>query len=93
MVAITLPAAACTIVSAYQEAGPDFKVRVEDRGHPVAGLKLHTQEYSAITDENGIAIFRGVKPGHYTLEADHDVSIGGGGVSNRESEWAHRCNR
>lgn len=73
MVAIGAPCGACSIVYAPINVGPDFKVKVEDRGRPVNGLRVEIKDYTAVTDENGFALFHGVGPGSYFLTANHEV--------------------
>jgi Carboxypeptidase regulatory-like domain len=78
MVAITAHCVACTI--AYTNVpvvGPDFRVRVEDRGRPVEGLRLKITGGQAVTDKNGIASFRGVPSGSNLVSADLDTGIAG----------------
>lgn len=70
------PAPACTIVYAQTNVGPDFKVRVEDRGHPVKDLRVKIEGQSAVTDENGIAVFRGVRSGSNSVTIDTIPAIG-----------------
>jgi hypothetical protein len=65
MAAMSAVGRACTIVSA--QVGPDFKVKVEDRSHPVEGLRIEIKGFQAVTDARGIAAFAGVPPGDYTV--------------------------
>jgi len=64
------------------QVGPNFRVRVEDHGRPVKGLRVEIGSYKGSgiravteTDKNGFALFRGVQPGSYHLSADHDAGI------------------
>ena len=78
MVAITAHCWACSIAyTSVPVVGPDFRVRVEDRGRPVEGLRLKITLSQAVTDKNGIASFRGVAPGPYLVSADLDVGVAG----------------
>jgi hypothetical protein len=59
---------ACTIVYPTFPVGPDFRVKVEDRGRPVSGLRVAIDSRnSMVTNEHGIAAFREIRPGSYTL--------------------------
>jgi len=73
MIAIAAPCGACTIVYASVNVGPAFKVKVEDRGHPVKGLRVEIKGYAVVTDENGLALFHDVGPGSYFLTASDEV--------------------
>jgi hypothetical protein len=78
MAAISAHCWACTI--AYMNVpivGPDFQVRVENRGRPVEGLRLKITGSQAVTDKNGIASFRGVPSGPNLVTADHDIGVAG----------------
>ena len=83
MIAITARGGACTVFYPSVQVGPNFRVRVEDRGRPVKGLRVEIGGYPgsgtrADTDKNGFALFRGVRPGSYHLSADHDAGISDG---------------
>lgn len=74
--------AACTLVYQSVEVGPTFQVQVEEQGHPIKGLRVEIRGYQSRdnpvvseTDENGLALFRSVRPGSYHLSADHDAGI------------------
>lgn len=78
MVAITGHCWACTIAyTSVPVVGPDFRVRVEDRGRPVEGLRLKITGSQAVTDKNGIASFLGVPPGPYLVSKDLDTGMAG----------------
>jgi hypothetical protein len=78
MVAITAHCWACTFFYTSVLVGPNFQVKVEDRGRPVEGLRLEITGIQAITDKNGIASFRGVAPGSYVVSADLDAGVAAG---------------
>lgn len=82
LVAIVGRCAACSLSFPLVEAGPDFRVAVANEGRPVKGLRvrIHSLQKNgittvAITDENGVAHFRGVPSGSYHLDTDHDTGI------------------
>jgi hypothetical protein len=82
MIAVVARCGACTIVYPSIQVGPNFRVRVEDQGHPVKGLQVEIgnsqgngDRVVTETDQNGFALFRGVRPGSYHLGADHDAGI------------------
>ena len=73
---------ACTTSSVPKEVGPSFSVQVLNNGEAVAGLKIELStepqgdEESRtvsilVTDSNGQATFRAVKPGLYFVGIDH----------------------
>jgi hypothetical protein len=79
-------APACTLIYPTVETGPNFRVRVTDRGRPVEGLPLklvdsdffgfeHHAALHSITDEDGFATFTKVSPGSYFLSAKLDGGI------------------
>jgi len=57
-------------------------VSVEDRGQPVEGLHLklaesdHGGSREGVTGKDGVALFRNVPPGSYSLTVDHDDGVG-----------------
>ena len=74
------PTLACTVVYRGVVVGSNFRVKVEDRGHPVKGLAVQLSrtgagKIQAVTDKNGLALFRNVPPGAYHLNAHHDAGI------------------
>ena len=81
MIAIAAPCWACTVVYPGVRVAPNFRVRVEDHGRPIRGLRVEIGSYQGghrtvtDTDRNGFALFRGVRPGSYHLSADHDAGI------------------
>lgn len=82
MIAITARCGACSVVYPSVQVGPNFRVRVEDHGRPVKGLRVEIGSYQGSgeravtdTDKNGYALFRDVRPGSYHLSADHDAGI------------------
>jgi hypothetical protein len=71
---------ACSVVYPEVHVGPDFRVKVPDRGQPVSGLQVEISRerggaVRAITDKDGFAGFRDVRSGSYLLHADHDVGV------------------
>ncbi len=59
ILAITTSCAACTIIYPTVQVGPNFRVKVEDRGRPVEGLRIELGgEHPAFirTDEKGFAL-------------------------------------
>lgn len=78
MIAGSAAAHACTIVSAITQVGPDFRVKVEDRGHPVKRLRIKIEGGAAVTDENGTAVFHGVRPGSNFVMLDTVAGIAEG---------------
>jgi hypothetical protein len=78
MAAITAHCWACTIAyTSVPVVGPDFQVRVEDRGRPVERLRLKITGSHAVTDKNGNASFRGVPSGPNLVSADLDIGVAG----------------
>lgn len=82
LIAITARCVACTVVYPSVQVGPNFRVRVEDHGRSVTGLRVQIIGYQgnsstvvSDTDQNGFALFRGVRPGSYHLTAEHDAGI------------------
>jgi hypothetical protein len=80
MIAVIARCGACTIVYPGIQVGPNFRVRVEDQGRPVKGLQVEignsrgsSDRVVTETDQNGFALFRGVRPGSYHLSAGHDA--------------------
>jgi hypothetical protein len=58
-IAITARCAACTIIYPTVQVGPNFRVKVEDRGRAVEGLRIELgSEHPAFTrtDEKGFAL-------------------------------------
>ncbi len=74
---------ACSIFYPGFQVGPSFRVRVEDHGRPVEGLRVEIgsnlgssgNRVVRDTDKDGFAVFRGMGPGSYHLSADHDAGI------------------
>jgi hypothetical protein len=83
MIAIAARCGACSVVYPGVQVGTNFRVRVEDLGSPVRGLRVGISDYGGSgntrvvtnTDKNGFALFHGVRPGSYLLSADHDAGI------------------
>ena len=82
MIGITARCGACSVIYPIVQVGPNFRVKVEDHGLPVRGLRVEIGSYPGSgnkavtdTDKNGFALFRGVRPGSYHLSADHDAGI------------------
>lgn len=69
---------ACVIIYPSIRVGPDFQVKVEDRGRPVRGLRVEIDHLRAFTDRDGLAHFRKIAPGSYSLRVDHDAGIPAG---------------
>jgi hypothetical protein len=82
--AIAARCGACTLVYPAVRVGPNFRVRVEDNGHPVKGLRVEIDSVgrgnraTVVTDQNGFALFRGFRPGSYHLSPDHDAGVADG---------------
>lgn len=66
---------ACSMFYPIVHVGPNFRVRVEDRGRPVEGLPLVIDGNRVLTDSNGVAVFRGIRPGSHRVSADHDAGV------------------
>jgi hypothetical protein len=66
---------ACTVVYPDVTTGPNFQVRVTDRGRPVKGLRLKVAGQQVVTDKDGIASFRNTRTGSYVVSADHDDGV------------------
>lgn len=67
---------ACTIVISPTEVGSSFRVRVMDRGRPVAGLAVRLSAHGvvkrrAVTNRDGVVRFVGVPAGMYDASPDH----------------------
>jgi len=81
MIALVVRCWACSVFYPEVRVGPNFRVRVENHGSPVTGLRVQIGSFAggnlfiAETDKNGFAMFRGVRPGSYHLSADHDAGI------------------
>lgn len=70
---------ACTIVYGVTNVSPAFRVKVEDRGHPVAGLPLKMKGYPVtITDASGFATFKNVQAGSHLILPGEDTAEGDG---------------
>jgi hypothetical protein len=67
--------AGCTIFYPTVQAGPKFRVRVEDRGRPIKGLRLKIADREAVTQADGVAVFSGMKSGLFLLTVGHDAGI------------------
>jgi hypothetical protein len=67
---------ACTIIYPAFTTGPSFQVRVDDRGRPVQDLriKLSGDNYTKIakTGKDGVARFRNIPPGGYSIGTEFD---------------------
>lgn len=72
----------CTVVYPTVSVGPNFQVRVADRGRPVQGLQValygKSAKLRAVSDKTGTVVFRNVPPGAYNLSADHDAGFSDG---------------
>jgi hypothetical protein len=79
LVAIPDRAAACTIAFALTPVGPSFSVKLEHWGRLVKGLEVTIKKNEghfqmvADTDENGVARFANVPPGHYSVMTRHNA--------------------
>ena len=87
MIAITACCGACSVVYSTVQVGPNFRVRVQGYGGPVKGFRVKLKSYQGsgnkdvtVTDNDGFALFRGVRPGFYHLSADHDAGILDAGI-------------
>src|SRR5579862_1871158 len=83
MIAIAGHCGACTVFYPHVQVGPNFRVRVEDQGRPVKGLRVEISRdrFTAnrvVTDRNGFALFRNVRSGLYHLSVDHDAGVPAG---------------
>jgi hypothetical protein len=81
-IAVVARCGACSVFYPDFQLGPSFRVKVEDHGRPVEGLRLEIggtkgSRYRVVkdTDKNGFAVFRDVLPGLYHLSAAHDAGI------------------
>ncbi len=82
MIALAGRGGACTYFYPSIQVGPNFRVKVEDNGRPVKGLRVEIASDQgsddpivAATDKKGFALFRGVRPGSYHLRAEHDAGV------------------
>jgi hypothetical protein len=70
---------ACFIIYPSVSVGPNFQVKVEDRGHPVQGLHVVVRDgharIRATTDKNGLANFRNLRPGAYQVGVNLDAGV------------------
>lgn len=70
---VAVPAVACTIVLPHFDTGSDFAVTFRRGQHPVAGLRValrssfYDHVIEATTNADGVAEFRGVPEGAYSL--------------------------
>ncbi len=79
-IALAIRCEACVIVCAPIDVGPDFRVKVENPGGPVKSIRLELAQgqgntQQAVTDNRGFAVFRGIRPGSYSLGASHQAEI------------------
>lgn len=79
LVAIPDRAGACTIAFAVTPVGPSFLVKLEHWGRLEKRLEvtiaMHQSHFQMVaeTDENGVARFTNVPPGHYSVLTPHDA--------------------
>jgi hypothetical protein len=77
---------ACSVAYRTVEVGPDFRVRVTDRGRPVKGLRLvvgvdststpqHPRNLYAVTDSDGYVRFSNHSPGSFIITTDKDDAL------------------
>jgi hypothetical protein len=75
---IATPCRPCTFVHPSYPVGPDFRVKVEGQGYSLKGVRVRIASLKgghqafATTDNDGTAIFRGIRPGTYFLSAAID---------------------
>ena len=69
------PCNACTIFAQTISVGSDFQIRVLDRGRPVEGLRFVVGGVRAVTNRDGIAAFRHIAPGSYSVHAPLDSGV------------------
>ena len=62
---------ACTVVYPTVEVGTVFRVKVTNHDGPVRGLRLKASGKRAVTDRDGIAVFRDMPVGFYFASVDH----------------------
>ena len=79
---IALPGLACTVVYSTEAVGQTFKVKISGFDGSVAGLPVGlyvdgVSKVRAVTDKDGLALFRGVQPGLYYVSPDHGAGISG----------------
>lgn len=82
MIAVAAGCGACSVVYPGIQVGPSFRVKVEDHGRPVKGLRVEIGSsrggggsLSQVTDRNGFTVFHDVRPGSYYLGVDHDDGV------------------
>lgn len=82
LIAMAARCGACTVVFPDVRVGPNFRVRVEDRGRPVKGVQVEVRRYQsrtiqaeAITGTDGLALLRDMRPGSYSLGIARDAGI------------------
>ncbi len=77
---------ACSVVYRTVEVGPNFRVRVTDRGRPVKGLRLvvgvdststpqRPRNNFAVTDSDGYVRFSNHSPGSFIITTDKDDAL------------------
>jgi hypothetical protein len=79
-IALAIRCEACIIACVPIDVGPDFQVKVENPGGLVKGLRLELaqgqeNDQQAVTDNSGFAVFRGIRPGSYSLGVSHQAEI------------------
>lgn len=98
-------AGACQVYFRYEEVGPDFGVQVTNQGKPVDGLLLRLEPEeggpsdSVRTGPDGLATFRDVRRGAFTIRAEHDgggfavlhvrVNVKAEGLAQLRIEWSN----
>ena len=73
---------ACTIFHTSIPVGPNFRVRVEDNGRRVRGVRVdlagdegNGSRSVEVTDQNGFALFRSIRPGSYQLRIEPNIGL------------------
>jgi hypothetical protein len=84
-ITVTAGCAACTLFYPTVPVARNFRVKLQDRGRPVIGVRAEISGSQsgagwagAVTDQNGFALFRDVPSGTFHLNADHDAAIADG---------------
>jgi hypothetical protein len=94
---------ACSYLVAQINVGPQFRLRVTDRGAPVVGARYELRKNDAptgdpvavcLTDSEGVAKFTDLQPGTYRLGRSSDpfdhraiVDVSGDGETGKTVEW------
>src|SRR5579862_8120709 len=68
---------ACVVLPSTYSVGPDFQIRVADRGMPVKGIRFVVGGVRGVTNKEGIAAFRNMAVGSYVVHAPLNAGVSG----------------